>query len=64
MTNRATGVIINSTNERDKYKGDTKMKYSDLIKEIKNKVKNGERISGWEKEMLIDWQLDHEEKSF
>lgn len=37
------------------------MKYSEMIKEIKNKVKNGERLSGWEKEMLIDWQLDHEE---
>ena len=60
LTNRATGVIINSTNERDKYKGGTEMKYSDLIKEIKNKVKNGERISGWEREMLIEWQIDHQ----
>ena len=45
---------------RDEYKGDTKMKYSELIKKIQNKVKNGERLNSWEREMLIEWQIDHQ----
>ena len=36
------------------------MKYSELIKKIQNKVKNGERLNSWEREMLIEWQIDHQ----
>lgn len=36
------------------------MKYNELIEKIQNKVKNGEPIHGWEREMLIDWQIDHQ----
>lgn len=37
------------------------MNYNELIKNIQNKVKNGEPIHGYEREMLIDYQLDHQE---
>lgn len=38
------------------------MKYNELIKEIQNKVKNGEPIHGWMREMLIDYQLNNEKE--
>lgn len=35
------------------------MKYNELIEMIKEKVKNGEPIHGWMRDVLIDYELDN-----